>query len=152
MCASGLISAVMSSKLQALKHSPLQGSRLLGETSIILCVSALRSTWAPQTRNSSWNCSIPLFFSGEGGLGSWVEFQTLSHLQPGWDFTRAQTLCAPSTCKVLVEIWAPLLISDGSSALLEILGPVPLGYSTSPGWWPDQRSLNLILALLPSTL
>lgn len=50
---------------------------------------------------------FPSFFSGEGGPGSSEEFQALSHLQPSWDFTRAQTLGAPSTCEVPVEIWAP---------------------------------------------
>lgn len=35
---------------------------------------------------------------------------------------------------------APLLSSEVSSALLEILGLVPCSYSTSPGWWPGQEA------------
>lgn len=61
----------------------------------------------PRLRTLAGIAQFLSFFSGEGGPGSWEEFQALSHPEPGWDFTRAQTLGAPSTCGVLVEIWAP---------------------------------------------
>lgn len=54
----------------------------------------------PRLRTPAGIAQFSSFFSGEGGPGSWEEFQALSHPEPGWDFTRAQTLGAPSTCGV----------------------------------------------------
>lgn len=140
-------------KLQALEHSPLckaAGCWVKPASSSVCLPCRVRELHRLGTLDEI--AQFPSFSVGREGRAAWWNFKHSATLSRVGISQEPWTLCAPSTCKVLVEIWAPLLISDGSSALLEILGPVPLSYSTSPGWWPDQRSLNLVLALLPSTL